>query len=60
MVYPVHLLYAVLVAKDERRDEAMRELGIDKGRLRELARSEVIFQEEANAVCGRRLRPHWN
>ena len=33
-VFPVHLLYALLDAKDPARDEVLSELGLDKAALR--------------------------
>lgn len=44
IVYPVHLLYAVLLAGDIRRDEIFAELGIDKQRFQEIVKREVIFR----------------
>jgi ATP-dependent Clp protease ATP-binding subunit ClpA len=44
IVYPVHLLYAVLGVEDEQRDQAMNELGIQKARLCEAAKHELFSQ----------------
>lgn len=46
-VYPAHLLYAVLLADDEKRDALMAELDIDKKRLQQVAKREVLFRHDA-------------
>jgi len=42
-VFPVHLLYAVLLAKDEARDNVMRQLGVKSVRLRKVAKLEAML-----------------
>lgn len=46
-VYPAHLLCAVLLAKDESRDNVMNNLGVDKKRLRQVAKQEIVFRQSA-------------
>ena len=41
-VFPAHLLYAVLQTEDENRDTVMKELAIDKKRLRQVAKREAL------------------
>lgn len=45
VVFPVHLLYAVLSVDDVKRDAAMAGLGIDKKSLTQKAKEEVFVQE---------------
>jgi ATP-dependent Clp protease ATP-binding subunit ClpA len=45
-VYPAHLLYAVLLAEDEQRDQVMSALGIDKRRLKRVTKQEVLFRQD--------------
>jgi ATP-dependent Clp protease ATP-binding subunit ClpA len=47
-VFPVHLLYAVILAKDADRDEVFRELGIGKARLLEAAKRDVLFRRDGS------------
>jgi ATP-dependent Clp protease ATP-binding subunit ClpA len=42
-LYPVHLMLAVLLASDERRDEILEELGVNGKRLAQAARQEAGF-----------------
>jgi ATP-dependent Clp protease ATP-binding subunit ClpA len=44
VIYPVHLLYTVLTVKDSKRDEVLKELRIDKKRLRDAIKQELLFQ----------------
>jgi hypothetical protein len=59
VVYPAHLLYAVLLGDDPRRDAAFKELGIAKPRFQEVAKREVIFQQEAGATADK-PKTRWN
>lgn len=45
MVYPVHLLYAALLADDRGRDKVLNDLGIDKLRLLEVTKRETVFHQ---------------
>lgn len=49
MVYPAHLLYASLLAEDEKRDGLLTELGVDSKRLLQVAKREVLFQRVGSA-----------
>jgi ATP-dependent Clp protease ATP-binding subunit ClpC len=49
LVFPVHLLYAVLSIKDEVRDNLMGELGVSPERLRKVTKREVMLRR----VCDR-------
>ena len=60
IVYPAHLLYAVLLHEDETRDDAIQALGIDKKRFHEVARREIIFQQEGGAATVNKPRTRWN
>jgi ATP-dependent Clp protease ATP-binding subunit ClpA len=51
VVYPAHLLYAVLLAEDDKRDEIFGELGIAKNPLQEAAKREVLFQRGGSAFA---------
>lgn len=59
IVYPIHLLYTVLTAKDSQRDEVLKELGIDKRRLREAIRQELL-SEHGIAATTKNDKTHWN
>ena len=50
MVLPVHLLYAVLLIEDEKRDGLLVELGVDLKRLIRVAKRAVLFQRESGTV----------
>jgi ATP-dependent Clp protease ATP-binding subunit ClpA len=45
-VLPVHLLYSVLLAEDEKRDQLLVELRVDLKRLQQVAKREILFQRE--------------
>ncbi len=60
LVYPIHLLYAVLLTEDKKRDELLRELDVDAKRLQQLAKREVLFQRDALIVQTDKPRTHLN
>ena len=60
MVYPAHLLYAVLLAEDENRDQVLKELSIDKERLQEVAKREIVFRPVETSPALRKNRTHLN
>lgn len=60
LVYPVHLLYAVLLTEDKKRDELMKELDVDPKRLQQLAKREVMFQRDGGVVQTDTPRTHLN
>ena len=53
IVYPVHLLFAVLQITDAERDEVMEEFGIDLKRLRQVAKREVLLRNESKSFLGK-------
>ena len=60
MVYPVHLLYAVLLADDDRRDALFKELNVDLKRVQQVAKREVLFQREAGGTHAGKTRMNLN
>jgi ATP-dependent Clp protease ATP-binding subunit ClpA len=58
-VYPVHLLYAVLLHGNATCNEALQSLGIDKKRFQEVARREVIPQPPEQTV-EKKTKTKWN
>jgi ATP-dependent Clp protease ATP-binding subunit ClpA len=59
-VYPIHLLYATLMAEDEDRDEILKELKIDKQWLRELVKCEVFLSSGKSVSMRSNSRLKWN
>ena len=59
-VFPVHLLNALLAAKDPTRDEVLKELGTDKTRLREAAKRGVIVPRGRAAASTSKDKTRWN
>jgi ATP-dependent Clp protease ATP-binding subunit ClpA len=59
-VYPVHLLYAALLAEDKRRDVTLAELNIEKKRLTSIAKREVVMPQLGSASASKRARTRWN
>ena len=59
-VFPVHLLHALLTAKDPARDQVLTELGTDKTRLREAARRGVIVPRDRAAASTNKDKTRWN
>jgi len=58
-VYPVHLLYATLLAEDENRDVTLTELKIDKRRLLNVAKRDVLTFQGLTPTS-QRERTRWN
>lgn len=52
VVYPVHLLLAVLLAKVKSSDDLLRELGVDKTQLLKIARDEVFNHGQTKLAHG--------
>ena len=52
VVYPVHLLLAVLLAKVKNSDDLLRERGVDKKRLQETARDEIFNRGHTKLALG--------
>jgi ATP-dependent Clp protease ATP-binding subunit ClpA len=59
-VYPVHLLYATLLAEDEYRDATLAQLKIDKKRLLSVAKRDVLTFQVGPASETREARARWN
>jgi ATP-dependent Clp protease ATP-binding subunit ClpA len=60
VVYPVHLLYASLLAEDEHRDTTMATLGIEKKRFLTVAKRQVGLPALDAASGSKGPRPRWN
>jgi ATP-dependent Clp protease ATP-binding subunit ClpA len=58
-VYPVHLLYAVLLHEDDGIQAVCANLSIDKKRFQEVASREVIWRNE-DTSHGNKPRTRWN
>ena len=59
-VFPVHLLHALLAAKDPARDQVLKELGTDKSRLLQAARRGVIVARDRAAASTSKDKTRWN
>ena len=59
-VYPVHLLYATLLADDEHRDATLAELNIEKKRLITVSKREVLGRQIGSASPSTKARTRWN
>ena len=59
-VYPVHLLYATLLAEDKHRDVILTELNVDKKRLMSVAKREVLMPQLGSASGSKKGRSRWN
>jgi ATP-dependent Clp protease ATP-binding subunit ClpA len=59
-VYPVHLLYAALLAEDKHRDATLTELDIDKKRLTNVAKREVLMPQIGASSGSKKERSRWN
>ena len=59
-VYPVHLLYAGLLADDEHRDATLAELSVDKKRLLTVSKREVLGKQMGSASPSAKARTGWN
>jgi len=60
VVYPVHLLYACLLAEDEHCDATFTSLGIDKKRLLTVAKRQVGLPALDAATGSKPPRARWN
>jgi hypothetical protein len=58
--YPVHLLYATLLADDENRDVVLNKLKINKERLLTLVKKQVFKPQIGSASSSKRRRARWN
>jgi ATP-dependent Clp protease ATP-binding subunit ClpA len=59
-VFPVHLLHALLAAKDPARDELLTELGVEKRRLDEATKRGVIPRRDPAAAATSKDKTRWN
>ena len=60
VVYPVHLLYATLLADDEHRDATLAELNIEKKRLLTVSKREVLGRQIGSTSPSAKARTRWN
>jgi ATP-dependent Clp protease ATP-binding subunit ClpA len=49
-VYPIHLLYALLLAKDTDRDDVVSDAGINRKRFQDAAKRETLFGRDFKVV----------
>jgi ATP-dependent Clp protease ATP-binding subunit ClpA len=59
-VYPVHLLYATLLAEDKHRDATLTEVNVEKKRLLTVSKREVLTTQLGSASSSKRERTRWN
>ncbi len=59
-VYPVHLLYAVLLVDDEHRDAILAELNVEKKRLLTVSKREVLGKQMGSTSPSAKARTRWN
>ena len=59
-VYPVHLLYATLLAEDKHRDATLAELNVEKKRLLTVSKREVLTPQPGSASSSKKERTRWN
>ena len=60
VVYPVHLLYATLLAEDEQRDATLATLEFDKKRLLNVAKRQVLLPAIGPSSGSKKARSRWN
>lgn len=59
-LYPAHLLYAILLAEDEDRDVKLADLNVDKKRLLNVAKRDVLTFQVGAVADTKEARPRWN
>ncbi len=59
-VYPVHLLYATLLAKDDHRDTTLDEINLDKKHLLTIVKREILTRQLGSSSSSKRERIRWN
>jgi len=59
-VYPVHLLYASLLAEDEYRDATLAALSVEKKRLLTVSKREVLGKPMSSTSPSAKARTRWN
>ena len=60
VVYPVHLLYAVLLADDDHRDATLAKLNVEKKKLLAVSKREVLGKQLGSASPSAKARTRWN
>jgi len=59
-VFPAHLLYAVLLGKDDKLDKIFEELGLSRDDFEGAAKREALFHGRPNAIMSGKGRSHRN
>lgn len=59
-VYPVHLLYATLLAEDKHRDATLTELQIDKAQFLTVAKRQILLPQLGSTSGSKKQRSRWN
>lgn len=59
-VYPIHLLYATLLAEDEHRDATLAKLRIHKKRLVNVVKRDALAVQAGFASASQKERTRWN
>lgn len=59
-VFPIHLLYALLKAKDPARDEVLKEFATDKRRLEDAAARGALPKRSPAAASSSKDKTRWN
>ena len=60
LVYPAHLLYAVLLTEDQNRDEVLVHIGVNRKSLQEAAKRVVLFRPNTTSPTSKKDRNRWN
>lgn len=60
VVYPVHLLYACLLAEDDAREAVFASLGIDKNRFLTVAKRQIGLSAMDGPSGSKPPRARWN
>jgi ATP-dependent Clp protease ATP-binding subunit ClpC len=60
VVYPVHLLYALLAEGDSQREKAMATVGSNEARLRQTLRQHLVPEQGVAGSTPNRPNPQWN
>jgi hypothetical protein len=59
-VYPIHLLYATLLAPDDHRDAILIELDIDQNRFLSVSKRDALAAQVGLASSSQKERTRWN
>jgi hypothetical protein len=60
VVYPIHLLYATLLAEDEHRDATLAKLEFDGNRFLSVAKRQALLPAIREINCSKEARTRWN